>query len=1355
MKNYLKTLIALLLALATVFAFVACGGDDGGDGGDGGSGDTGSGDTGNGAGGSGDTGSGDTGSGDSSGGSADSVPGGDVYDDEDDYLIRFVYSYTAKVKNSNGRTENKKEQKTVYTIALPLDNQGFTADTIAEMNSIEYHGYTFDKWYTSWDKTNQKPAGEEFVPGTTPITADITLYGYREAKAGANATFKVETVYIDENGDLTAPILTYPNVSEDELKKYKNLETSDVILTIEGEGAMFNFANANEIDVPWYKYASSVTKIVIGDKITTIGSNSFGGFSRLKTVEIGTGVTVIGEAAFRDCAGKSFTKIDIPANVKTISKNAFYNTLLKEVSLRGVNYIEDSAFKNSNKIKQLLLIPGTMPDGKILLKVAKDAFHPGAVGSSNNTHVLATGKVFYQGDASQFIELKDKLADDARGVYFESGNDVIYDNLDKKATPVVYSYAQKKADLPAGNENGEGYWRYAETGGAVTGIPIQYCFSVQYTMSGNATPIATFYIPVSEKLDKNGNLIVDEDGVPELQALVERKHVDAQEALSYQGYKFTSFTGGALVEGDYIQDDKILTCERGAWLSDDGGIVFAKTENSETKEVTITVSKDEAVETKIIEDEKADFIYNYILDKYNADLKSLEESKAEGDTPSAEELQALKDEYYSDFNHKTAWPRWTNEATVALNEALGNKNSELNKSIADRLYKAFRIWDFESTASTQPIWTGKIADVINIKTLIINEGVEYIGNYTFFGLASITNVILPESIEGINDTAFGGNTKLEYIYYNGVDASTAYYYHTSIVTGENGNVYETAPVLNADNSYVDITVKNKLNGTPAVVYTKASALADNTVPALGSYWCDVTEKKLAWTVEEQSVTVDNVTTVTHNITVGGADEMVDFVKSEDAPWYWVGAKETVTKVTFKDNITKLGKNVLNGYAGVKELKLALNLRSIPADAFVGTDILENYAGAGYASGILVVDGCLLNVDEARMNNKHLDINYGVTVIAEGALARLDKLESVFFASSLLYINSGAFYNDANIKTVYTEVIPAAWATSVAKDVNLSGAATFYNSANAPTAENDELYDFYYKNGNEFVVWGCSHVWGEWIEVTEASCSTEGKMERHCIYDHTHVDYMTYTNENAHKWGAWSVIPATAEDAAHETRKCACGAIENKYLEGVVNLEGATNTVVLPAGQTNWFNVPYSESGFLVIEVEDSAAVTVKHGTKTYASVKYNNEIVLGGKIFVPLNAFNGNEAFVGIDTTGNASVTATINFVSVSDSAFTVLEDGENKALNLEANGYKFVAFEYTDVGYIGVDNPGTSIGVLYNGVATKGGAYEDPDIPGMITYDTNIDVVGAGKNGIALLVIFNTTDAEANITVDIETNKN
>ena len=1344
MKNYLKTLIALLLALATVFAFVACGGDDGGDGGDGGSGDTGSGDTGNGAGGSGDTGSGDTGSGDSSGGSADSVPGGDVYDDEDDYLIRFVYSYTAKVKNSNGRTENKKEQKTVYTIALPLDNQGFTADTIAEMNSIEYHGYTFDKWYTSWDKTNQKPAGEEFVPGTTPITADITLYGYREAKAGANATFKVETVYIDENGDLTAPILTYPNVSEDELKKYKNLETSDVILTIEGEGAMFNFANANEIDVPWYKYASSVTKIVIGDKITTIGSNSFGGFSRLKTVEIGTGVTVIGEAAFRDCAGKSFTKIDIPANVKTISKNAFYNTLLKEVSLRGVNYIEDSAFKNSNKIKQLLLIPGTMPDGKILLKVAKDAFHPGAVGSSNNTHVLATGKVFYQGDASQFIELKDKLADDARGVYFESGNDVIYDNLDKKATPVVYSYAQKKSDLPAGNENGEGYWRYAETGGAVTGIPIQYCFSVQYTMSGNATPIATFYIPVSEKLDKNGNLIVDEDGVPELQALVERKHVDAQEALSYQGYKFASFTGGALVEGDYIQDDKILTCERGAWLSDDGGIVFAKTENSETKEVTITVSKDEAVETKIIEDEKADFIYNYILDKYNADLKSLVESKAEGETPSAKELQGLKDTYYSDFNHKIAWPKWTNEATVALNEELGNANSELNKSIADRLDKAFKIWDFESTASTQSIWTGKIADVINIKTLIINEGVEYIGKYTFFGLASITNVILPESINGIDINAFGGNTKLEYIYYNGTDASDTYFYSDSSVK------------LDGDNNAINITVKGILEGgTPAVVYTKASALEDNTVPALGSYWCDVTDKKLAWTVEEQSVTVDNVTTVTHNITVGGADEMVDFVKSEHAPWYWVGAKETVTKVTFKDNIAKLGKNVLNGYAGVKELKLALNLRSIPADAFVGTDIFDNYAGAGYASGILVVDGCLLNVDEARMNNKHLDVNYGVTVIAEGALARLDKLESVFFASSLLYINSGAFYNDANIKTVYTEVIPAAWATSVAKDVNISGAATFYNASNAPSAEDDAQYDFYYKNGNEFVVWGCSHVWGEWIVETEATCSLEGQKKRYCIYDSTHVDYEVIEKSQAHDWSSWSVIPTTAEDAAHETRNCTCGASEKRYLEGVVTLEGANNTVVLPSGQTNWFNVPYTESGFLVIEVAGDAAanVAVKHGAETYASVKYNDEIILGGKIFVPLNAFKGNEAFVGIDVAGNASVTATINFVSVSDDELTVLEDGDDQALTIEANGFQLVAFEYVETGKIFVDQENL-VRVIYNGKESDGRGHEPA--PGYMIYHTPIEpVLDGDRKGIALLVIFNTTDAEANITVDIETTKN
>jgi len=1121
---------------------------------------------------------------------------------------------------------------------------------------------------------------------------------------------------------LTAPVATYPNPAAN-INDYKDLEVSEVILTIDGTGAMFNFENANEIDVPWYKYASSVTRIVIADGITSVGSNSFGGFTRLKTVEIGSGVTTIGESAFKDCTSKNFTKIDIPANVKTISKNAFYNTSLKEVSLRGVNYIGEAAFKASKSIKQLLLIPGEV-GGKILLKTEKEAFHPGAVGSTNSSHALSTGKIFYRGNASTFVEMPTDSSALTEGAYFASGNDVIFDNITKAAAAAVYSYAQESADLPATSPNGEGYWRFAENqDGTLTSIPIQYCFSVQYTVAGVSLPIATFYIPVSEKLDKSGNIILDEEGVPELQALVTRELVARQEGITHEGYKFADFTGGNLVEGDYIQDDKILVCSRGDILSDDGGIVWSYNKDAKI----LTVSKNTAAEANIIADVKADFIYDHILALYNADVATLGEA-------------AAQDKYYSDFNKKVAWPIWTNAATVALNADLAKADSTVNAAIEERLAKAYRIWDFKSTASTQSLWTGKIADVIGIEALVIGEGVEYIGDNTFFGLAAITNVILPASLEGISTSAFGGNTKLEYLYFNATDASECYFYSAGEAITTGGETPVKVDITKTDKDY--------LEGTPATVYTKFAPMADSSVQ-IGSFWTDITDKKLAWTVSANTVTVNEVETTEYSLTVGGADEMVDFSDSADAPWYFNGAKTSVTTAVFKDNITKLGANVLNGYAGVENLTLALNLTYVPANSFVGTAIYENTAA--YDGGMLVVDGILLNIDAARLNKKHLDTVYGTKIIAEGALVGATRLETLFVTSTLLYINSGAFYNDANIKTVYTESAPQAWASSVAKDVALGDASVYFNSSSTPSEADEEQYNFYYKNGNEFVVWGCSHVWGEWVVDTPATCMMEGRKMRTCIYDSNHVAYETIEKSNAHSWTAWNVIPATADDAAHEARSCNCGASEKKYLEGVVTLEGASNSVVLSAGQTNWFNVPYSESGFLLVKSDD---VIVRYGSSQYKSVSYKNSVVLNGYVYIPLLASAGNEAFIGIetlDTVSEASTAVDVEFVAAS--TFTKLNAGDN-SVSIAANGSALVLVEYTDIGSIVIGGEDKDkAGALYNGYASA--AQSSELAPGYFIYDCEFAVVGANVKGYALIVLFNTSNEVIDLTVNARTSNN
>ena len=75
-------------------------------------------------------------------------------------------------------------------------------------------------------------------------------------------------------------------------------------------------------DYAFYNY-SSLTSVVIGNSITSIGNESFEGCDSLTSVVIGNGVTSIGNNAFVFC--RSLTSIVIGSSVTSIGDSAFSN----------------------------------------------------------------------------------------------------------------------------------------------------------------------------------------------------------------------------------------------------------------------------------------------------------------------------------------------------------------------------------------------------------------------------------------------------------------------------------------------------------------------------------------------------------------------------------------------------------------------------------------------------------------------------------------------------------------------------------------------------------------------------------------------------------------------------------------------------------------------------------------------------------------------------------------------------------------------------------------------------------------------------------------------------------------------
>lgn len=89
--------------------------------------------------------------------------------------------------------------------------------------------------------------------------------------------------------------------------------------------------NAN-VSEQMFKDCDSLSSVVLGDGITSIGKNAFSG-TAVSAINWPASLTTIGDYAFN---GAKFDSLDIPSNITTIGGQAFYkNTALKSVVIRA------------------------------------------------------------------------------------------------------------------------------------------------------------------------------------------------------------------------------------------------------------------------------------------------------------------------------------------------------------------------------------------------------------------------------------------------------------------------------------------------------------------------------------------------------------------------------------------------------------------------------------------------------------------------------------------------------------------------------------------------------------------------------------------------------------------------------------------------------------------------------------------------------------------------------------------------------------------------------------------------------------------------------------------------------------
>ena len=145
--------------------------------------------------------------------------------------------------------------------------------------------------------------------------------------------------------------------------------TDDGVLTITGKGEMYDYSYT-----PW-SY-DNLTRVIIGNGVTTIGEAAFRSCSHLTSVNIPNSVMTIGGWAFKYCS--SLTSVTIPNSVTTIGDNAFYNcSSLTSVTIpNSVTTIGESAFYGCSSLTSVTI-------GNNVTIIGDNAFY-----NTNNTKVI-------------------------------------------------------------------------------------------------------------------------------------------------------------------------------------------------------------------------------------------------------------------------------------------------------------------------------------------------------------------------------------------------------------------------------------------------------------------------------------------------------------------------------------------------------------------------------------------------------------------------------------------------------------------------------------------------------------------------------------------------------------------------------------------------------------------------------------------------------------------------------------------------------------------------------------------------------------------------------------------------------
>lgn len=377
------------------------------------------------------------------------------------------------------------------------------------------------------------------------------------------------------------------------------------------------------------------------------------------------------------------------------------------------------------------------------------------------------------------------------------------------------------------------------------------------------------------------------------------------------------------------------------------------------------------------------------------------------------------------------------------------------------------------------IGSNAFAFCINLKKVVIENGVKSIGEYAFASCQSLININIPDSVTSIGGRAF---------------TDTAYYNNTN--KWKNGVLYIGNHLIKAKTISGEYVIKDgTITIAPSAFHgdaasTRSKIIIPNSVTNISSgafygnnnldIYCEATSQPEGWL----DGWYEGVLTIVWGYTCHRGHLETDWIVDKEATPTSTGSKhkectkcgaittETIPKITTSEDyftFTELADGTysvkakstsnLPDYVVIPNTYNGKTVTQIADLAFSGATMSKLYIHEGITSiGISAFNNCDSIVS--------VNIPASVTTIEASAFSGCDKLETVTIAdnSQLVYIGYAAFMNDISLKNIN---IPAS-VTTVAAEV-FRGCRNL--TINCEAASQPSGWEATWNPDNRPVVWG--------------------------------------------------------------------------------------------------------------------------------------------------------------------------------------------------------------------------------------------------------------------------------------------